>query len=125
MLGAACFMDNPVATVGLLTVGLSLASFSYAGLYCNHQDMSPRYASILLGMTNTMVGRWSSSFVFSPLFELHRARNYFSRIRRRFVFLFRVVVYRVCVLYNSGRRVHVAFSVFVLWTLWRRERFPG
>lgn len=52
---AACFADNPVATVGLLTVGLSLASFSYAGLYCNHQDMSPRYASILLGMTNTMV----------------------------------------------------------------------
>ena len=55
MLGAACFMDNPVATVVLLTIGLSLASFSYAGLYCNHQDMSPRYASILLGMTNTMV----------------------------------------------------------------------
>ena len=53
-MAAACFADNPVATVGLLTVGLSLASFSYAGLYCNHQDMSPRYASILLGMTNTM-----------------------------------------------------------------------
>ena len=53
-MAAACVADNPVATVGLLTVGLSLASFSYAGLYCNHQDMSPRYASILLGMTNTV-----------------------------------------------------------------------
>tara|TARA_B110000503_G_scaffold43967_1_gene71858 strand:+ start:7757 stop:8074 length:318 start_codon:yes stop_codon:yes gene_type:complete len=25
------------ATVALLTLGLSLSSFSYAGLYCNHQ----------------------------------------------------------------------------------------
>jgi MFS transporter, ACS family, solute carrier family 17 (sodium-dependent inorganic phosphate cotransporter), other len=55
-MGLACFdyFDNPLVTVGLLTVGLSLSSFSYAGLYCNHQDMSPRYASILLGMTNTV-----------------------------------------------------------------------
>ena len=53
VLGAEYDLD-PIATVGLLTVGLSLSSFSYAGLYCNHQDMSPRFASILLGMTNTV-----------------------------------------------------------------------
>ena len=46
--------DSGLVTVFLLTIGLSLSSFSYAGLYCNHQDMSPRYASILLGMTNTI-----------------------------------------------------------------------
>ena len=51
---AAAAIDDPTLTVGLLTVGLSLASFSYAGLYCNHQDMSPRYSSILLGITNTV-----------------------------------------------------------------------
>lgn len=53
-MAAASFTDEPVFTVGLLTVGLSLSSFSYAGLYCNHQDMSPRFASILLGITNTV-----------------------------------------------------------------------
>jgi len=46
-------IDQPVATVGLLTLGISLGAFSYAGLYSNHQDLSPKYASILLGMTNT------------------------------------------------------------------------
>ena len=46
--------ESGLVTVALLTVGLSLSSFSYAGLYCNHQDMSPKYASILLGMTNTI-----------------------------------------------------------------------
>ena len=37
----------------LVTLSLGLASFSLAGLYCNHADLSPRYASVLLGMTNT------------------------------------------------------------------------
>lgn len=46
-------VDQPVATVGLLTLGLALGAFSFAGLYSNHQDLSPKYASILLGMTNT------------------------------------------------------------------------
>jgi cyanate permease len=46
--------ESGLLTVALITVGVSLSSFSYAGLYCNHQDMSPRFASILLGMTNTI-----------------------------------------------------------------------
>ena len=37
----------------LITGGLGLASFSLAGLYCNHADLSPRYAPVLLGLTNT------------------------------------------------------------------------
>lgn len=40
-------------TVALLSLSLGLASFSLAGLYSNHADLSPRYASILLGLTNT------------------------------------------------------------------------
>jgi ACS family sodium-dependent inorganic phosphate cotransporter len=52
-MGTAAYVEEPVATVGLLTLGLSLGAFSYAGLYSNHQDLSPKYASILLGMTNT------------------------------------------------------------------------
>ena len=42
-----------VVSVGLITAGLGLASFSLAGLYCNHADLSPRYAPVLLGLTNT------------------------------------------------------------------------
>lgn len=31
-----------------------MASFSLAGLYCNHADLSPRHAPVLLGLTNTV-----------------------------------------------------------------------
>ena len=38
---------------GLITLALGLGSWSLAGLYCNHADLSPRHAPILLGLTNT------------------------------------------------------------------------
>eukprot|EP00238_Polyblepharides_amylifera_P005489 CAMPEP_0196582064 /NCGR_PEP_ID=MMETSP1081-20130531/37313_1 /TAXON_ID=36882 /ORGANISM="Pyramimonas amylifera, Strain CCMP720" /LENGTH=401 /DNA_ID=CAMNT_0041902537 /DNA_START=698 /DNA_END=1903 /DNA_ORIENTATION=- len=51
----AGFVDLPTPLlVGSVTVGLGLASFCVAGLYSNHQDISPKYSSILLGMTNTL-----------------------------------------------------------------------
>jgi ACS family sodium-dependent inorganic phosphate cotransporter len=52
-LGAASFMESGPASVALVTLALGLASFSLAGLYSNHPDLSPRYASVLLGITNT------------------------------------------------------------------------
>ncbi|GAB4832773.1 Probable anion transporter 6, chloroplastic [Ancistrocladus abbreviatus] len=44
----------PWEVVGILTAGLALSSFALSGLYCTHQDISPEYASILLGITNTV-----------------------------------------------------------------------
>lgn len=44
----------PWEVVTILTGGLALSSFALSGLYCTHQDMSPEYASILLGITNTV-----------------------------------------------------------------------
>ncbi|XP_022143032.1 probable anion transporter 6, chloroplastic isoform X2 [Momordica charantia] len=44
----------PWEVVGILTTGLALSSFALSGLYCTHQDMSPEYASVLLGITNTV-----------------------------------------------------------------------
>ncbi|PKA56582.1 putative anion transporter 6, chloroplastic [Apostasia shenzhenica] len=44
----------PWEVVGVLTTGLALSSFALSGLYCTHQDISPEYASVLLGMTNTV-----------------------------------------------------------------------
>jgi hypothetical protein len=38
----------------LVTAALGTASLSLCGLYCNHADLSPRYAPFLLGMTNTI-----------------------------------------------------------------------
>lgn len=46
--------DGP-ATVALVAAALGLSSFSLAGLYCNHADLSPWYAPLLLGGT-TAVG---------------------------------------------------------------------
>jgi ACS family sodium-dependent inorganic phosphate cotransporter len=40
-------------TVALITAGLGASSFSLAGLYCTHQDLSPKYSSAMLGLTNT------------------------------------------------------------------------
>ena len=39
--------------VALLSVSFALGAWSRAGLYCNHQDLSPKYAGALLGITNT------------------------------------------------------------------------
>ncbi|EPS63343.1 hypothetical protein M569_11442, partial [Genlisea aurea] len=45
---------SPWEDVVILTGGLALSSFALSGLYCTHQDISPEYASILLGITNTV-----------------------------------------------------------------------
>lgn len=42
-----------VLLVTLLSLGFALGAWSRAGLYCNHQDLSPKYAGALLGITNT------------------------------------------------------------------------
>lgn len=52
-LAGASLTDDSHLKVALITAGLGLASFSLAGLYCNHADLSPRYAPVLLGLTNT------------------------------------------------------------------------
>lgn len=52
-LAGASLSDDSHLTVAFITGGLGLASFSLAGLYCNHADLSPRYAPVLLGLTNT------------------------------------------------------------------------
>ena len=57
---AACELCSPspsggvCAATALVTAALGTASLSLCGLYCNHADLSPRYAPFLLGMTNTI-----------------------------------------------------------------------
>ncbi|CAI5518573.1 unnamed protein product [Closterium sp. Naga37s-1] len=40
--------------VAALSGGIGLSACSYAGLYCSHQDISPKHASVLLGMSTTV-----------------------------------------------------------------------
>ena len=40
-------------TAALISASQGLSAFSLAGLYSNHADLSPRHASLLLGITNT------------------------------------------------------------------------
>lgn len=55
--------------VALLSVSFALGAWSRAGLYCNHQDLSPRFASALLGISNTagalpgILGVWSAGYL--------------------------------------------------------------
>lgn len=46
-------VDSPMEAVSLLVVSQSCDAFSQSGLYSNHQDIAPRYAGVLLGMSNT------------------------------------------------------------------------
>eukprot|EP00884_Botryococcus_braunii_P007563 jgi/Botrbrau1/16808/Bobra.150_2s0035.1 len=41
------------AIIALMSIAFACGSWSRAGLYCNHQDLSPRFAGALLGVTNT------------------------------------------------------------------------
>jgi ACS family sodium-dependent inorganic phosphate cotransporter len=57
------------AVVALMSLAFALSGWSRAGLYCNHQDLSPRYASLLLGVSNTagalpgVLGVWAAGMV--------------------------------------------------------------
>ena len=46
--------DSTPLTVASITLSLGISSFSLAGLYCTHQDLSPKYAPAMLGLTNTV-----------------------------------------------------------------------
>lgn len=67
LLGSAAGGPPPVAlVVALMSLSFGLGAWSRAGLYCNHQDLSPRYASLLLGISNTagalpgVLGVWAA-----------------------------------------------------------------
>uniref|UniRef100_A0A0C9RW65 TSA: Wollemia nobilis Ref_Wollemi_Transcript_9588_2211 transcribed RNA sequence n=1 Tax=Wollemia nobilis TaxID=56998 RepID=A0A0C9RW65_9CONI len=58
-LGPAFFLTqlshvkSPAMAVLCMTCSQGSDAFSQSGLYCNHQDIGPRYAGVLLGLSNT------------------------------------------------------------------------
>jgi len=45
--------ESPLLVLAAITCAMGVSRFSVSSLYCIHQDMSPQYASTLLGITNT------------------------------------------------------------------------
>lgn len=45
---------DPYLTVGILTVGVGLNGAIYSGFKVNHLDISPRFAGILMSLTNCL-----------------------------------------------------------------------
>jgi len=52
-LSALATADDAVTAVVLLSISLGLASFAFAGVGCNHLDISPRHAGVIFGISNT------------------------------------------------------------------------
>lgn len=74
-LGPALFLtllttaNDAITAVVYIAFGLAFASFSHSGVYANHQDIGPKIAGTLLGISNTfasipgLVGVWLSGVV--------------------------------------------------------------
>lgn len=49
----AAFLLGPVSSVVLLTIAVGIGAFSLSGFTVNHLDIAPKYASVLMGISNT------------------------------------------------------------------------
>ncbi|XP_046544379.1 sialin-like [Haliotis rubra] len=53
MLGVGYVGCNPVMAVTLLTLGVGMSGFTLSGFSINHIDIAPRFAGILMGISNS------------------------------------------------------------------------
>jgi hypothetical protein len=59
-----CYVTNPYLGIALLTVGVGSSGLMVSGWHLNHQDLSPRYASVLAGFT-AVIG--TTAGILSPI----------------------------------------------------------
>jgi ACS family sodium-dependent inorganic phosphate cotransporter-like MFS transporter 6/7/8 len=59
-----CHVTNPYVGIALLTVGVGSSGLMVSGWHLNHQDLSPRYASVLAGFT-AVIG--TTAGIISPI----------------------------------------------------------
>lgn len=77
LLVAAALSDDPTIEVSCVALAIGVASFCMGGLYCNHQDLSTKYSSFLLGMTNTtaaipgILGVWLTGVLYENTGDWH------------------------------------------------------
>jgi ACS family sodium-dependent inorganic phosphate cotransporter-like MFS transporter 6/7/8 len=46
------YSKNPIAAIAYLTIAVGFSGFAISGFNVNHLDIAPRYASILMGISN-------------------------------------------------------------------------
>lgn len=51
---AAAHSSTPAAAVAFLTIAVGFGGFAWAGFSVNHLDLAPHFASILMGLSNTV-----------------------------------------------------------------------
>lgn len=59
-----CYVTNPYIGITLLTIGVGSSGLMVSGWHLNHQDLSPRYASVIAGFT-AVIG--TSAGIVSPI----------------------------------------------------------
>ncbi|KAL1138561.1 hypothetical protein AAG570_008624, partial [Ranatra chinensis] len=69
---AAAHASTLVSIVASLTVAVGFGGLSYAGFSVNHLDIAPQYASILMGISNTVA---TLPGILSPLLTGHIVQN--------------------------------------------------
>ena len=50
---ATAFTFSPSVAVAFLTLAVGFGGFAWAGFSVNHLDIAPKYASLLMGLSNT------------------------------------------------------------------------
>ena len=50
----AAFLLHPVTSMICITIAVGLGAFAWSGFAVNHLDIAPQYASILMGIGNTI-----------------------------------------------------------------------
>lgn len=69
---AAAHSTTPTAVVASLTVAVGFGGFAWAGFSVNHLDIAPQFASILMGLSNTMA---TLPGMISPLLTGHLVQD--------------------------------------------------
>lgn len=76
MLIALPYTSNATVAVILLTLAVGLNASTYVGYMVNHMDLSPNFAGILMGLTNSianimsLLGPISVGFILTDNYDL-------------------------------------------------------
>ncbi|XP_048507778.1 putative inorganic phosphate cotransporter isoform X2 [Athalia rosae] len=96
---------NPWLTVAILTVGVGFNGGIYSGFKVNHLDISPRFAGILMSLTNCLA---NLAGLLAPITAGHIIVGKPTQAQWRIVFMISAAVYVVCgmfyLVFASGRR---------------------
>lgn len=70
----AAYQNNRVLIIVFITLGASLGALSICGYGVNHLDLGPQYASVIMGLDNTIATIPGS---FPPMLHPNLSENHF------------------------------------------------